>query len=100
MIIRSGGHLNIKMSSYQYRDPHTSKDGLYIDTGSWYWWDIISILNQGPETAPLKYIPKIKHMGHILLCLGPIDFYPYPSGLLHSHCGNIKIALYQWQNLE
>ena len=48
-----GGRLNIKMSSYQYRDPHvkgktvwrpsylkhgnahTWKDGLYIETGSW-----------------------------------------------------------------
>ena len=48
-----GGHLNIKMSSYQYRDPMLKirrscdrlifnmgipipgKDGLYIETGSW-----------------------------------------------------------------
>ena len=43
-----GGHLNIKMSSYQYRDLHAKddrlifnmwipvswKDGLYIETGS------------------------------------------------------------------
>ena len=42
-----GGRLNIKMSSYQYRDPHVKdetgipipgKDGLYIETGPRYLW--------------------------------------------------------------
>ena len=44
-----GSHLNIKMSSYQYKDPHVKdnlifnmeipipgKDGLYIETGPLY----------------------------------------------------------------
>ena len=57
-ITESGGRLNIKMLSYQYRDPHVEdktvsrpsydrlifnmsnpipgKDGLYIATGPWY----------------------------------------------------------------
>ena len=57
----SGGRLNIKMSSYQYKDPHVKdktvsqpsffnmgipipgKDGLYIKTGLWLPWQPLTI---------------------------------------------------------
>ena len=51
-----GGRLNIKMASYQYRDSHVKdktgihipgKDGLYIETGPWFFVAISSIWDSG-----------------------------------------------------
>ena len=43
----------------------------------------------------LQYIPWNMHMVFALLCF-VVDIhwliFPYPSGLLHWHCGNLKIA--------
>ena len=43
----------------------------------------------------LQYIPRNMHMVFALLCFVVVIhwlIYPYPSGLLHWHCGNLTIA--------
>ena len=43
----------------------------------------------------LQYIPRNMHMGFALLCFVVVIhwlIFPYPSGLLHWHCGNLMIA--------
>ena len=43
----------------------------------------------------LQYIPKNMNTGFALLCFVVVIhwlFFPYPSGLLHWHCGNLTIA--------
>ena len=46
-------------------------------------------------TTPLQYIPRNMHTVFALLCFVVVIhllFLPYPSGLLHWHCGNLTIA--------
>ena len=56
------------------------------------WWKVIHFcvtLNQ------LQYIPRNMHTALALLCFVVVMYwliYPYPSGLLHWHCGNLTIA--------
>ena len=44
----------------------------------------------------VQYIPQNMHIVGVLLCImlwfGIGWFYPYPSGLLHWHCGSLMIA--------
>ena len=44
----------------------------------------------------IQYIPRNMHTVFALLCFVVVIhwlfFYPYPSGLLHWHCGNLTIA--------
>ena len=43
----------------------------------------------------LQYIPRNMHTGTVLLCFVVVIhwlIFPYPSGLLHWHCGNLTIA--------
>ena len=43
----------------------------------------------------VQYIPRNMHTVFALLCFVVIKhwlIFPYPSGLLHWHCGNLKIA--------
>ena len=43
----------------------------------------------------LQYIPKNMHTAFALLCFVVVIhwlIFPYPSGLLHWHCGNLTIA--------
>ena len=43
----------------------------------------------------LQYIPRNMHTGFALLCFVMVIhwlIFPYPSGLLHWHCGNLAIA--------
>ena len=45
--------------------------------------------------SPVQYIPRNMHTVFALLCFGVVIhwlIFPYPSGLLHWHCGNLKIA--------
>ena len=45
--------------------------------------------------SPLQYIPRNMHTVFALLCFVVIIhwlIFPYPSGLLHWHCGNLTIA--------
>ena len=44
---------------------------------------------------PLQYIPRNMHTVFALLCFVAVIhwlIFPYPSGLLHWHCGNLTIA--------
>ena len=48
-----------------------------------------------PTTAHIQYIPRNMHTVFALLCFVVVIhwlIFPYPSGLLHLHCGNLKIA--------
>ena len=43
----------------------------------------------------IQYIPRNMHMVFVLLCFVMVIhrlIFPYPSGLLHWHCGNLMIA--------
>ena len=47
------------------------------------------------QTPQLQYIPRNMHMVFALLCFVVVIhwlIFPYPSGLLHWHCGNLTIA--------
>ena len=48
-----------------------------------------------PWPAVLQYIPRNMHTVFALLCFVVVIqwlIFPYPSGLLHWHCGNLTIA--------
>ena len=48
-----------------------------------------------PQSSNLQYIPRNMHMVFALLCFVVVIHwlnFPYPSGLLHWHCGNLTIA--------
>ena len=45
--------------------------------------------------CPIQYIPRNMHTVFALLCFVVVIhwlIFPYPSGLLHWHCGNLTIA--------
>ena len=49
----------------------------------------------GPAIEGLQYIPRNMHTAFALLCFVVVIhwlIFPYPSGLLHWHCGNLTIA--------
>ena len=51
--------------------------------------------NQWGDDSYLQYIPRNMHMVFALLCFVVVIhwlIFPYPSGLLHWHCGNLTIA--------
>ena len=53
-----------------------------------FWWITSSI-------GSVQYIPRNMHMVFALLCFVVVIhwlIFPYPSGLLHWHCGNLTIA--------
>ena len=48
-----------------------------------------------PILCGLQYIPRNMHTVFVLLCFVVVihwQIFPYPSGLLHWHCGNLTIA--------
>ena len=48
-----------------------------------------------PFSLDLQYIPRNMHTVFALLCFVVVIhwlIFPYPSGLLHWHCGNLTIA--------
>ena len=47
------------------------------------------------QVSNIQYIPRNMHTGFALLCFVVVIhwlIFPYPSGLLHWHCGNLTIA--------
>ena len=55
-------------------------------------WNIMMLLNSG---VYVQYIPRNMHTVFALLCFVVVKhwlIFPYPSGLLHWHCGNLTIA--------
>ena len=65
-------------------------------------WDLISIKQRSntavrtvTENNNIQYIPRNMHTVFALLCFVVVIhwlIFPYPSGLLHWHCGNLTIA--------
>ena len=55
----------------------------------------LTVLAQHHTAAKLQYIPRNMHTVFALLCFVVVIhwlIFPYPSGLLHWHCGNLTIA--------
>ena len=58
---------------------------------SWY----IPCITWQASVADVQYIPRNMHTVSALLCFVVVIhwlIFPYPSGLLHWHCGNLTIA--------
>ena len=63
------------------------------------WWfeacDINAIYPEIVTGCAIQYIPRNMHTVFALLCFVVVThwlIFPYPSGLLHWHCGNLTIA--------
>ena len=57
--------------------------------------DLINVFVQSSMYQNLQYIPRNMHTVFALLCFVVFIHWlisPYPSGLLHWHCGNLTIA--------
>ena len=57
----------------------------------WILWSV----GVASQVAQLQYIPRNMHTVFALLCFVMVIhwlIFPYPSGLLHWHCGNLTIA--------
>ena len=55
----------------------------------------VQIFKPEVSTNDLQYIPRNMHTVFALLCFVVVIhwlIFPYPSGLLHWHCGNLTIA--------
>ena len=53
------------------------------------------LLNTPASAVWIQYIPRNMHTVFALLCFVVVIYwliFPYPSGLLHWHCGNLTIA--------
>ena len=60
-----------------------------------YWFTTSSLKDLRPVVACLQYIPRNMHTVSALLGFVVVIhwlIFPYPSGLLHWHCGNLTIA--------
>ena len=61
-------------------------------------YDYVSLPNDKAIASPklhIQYIPRNMHTVFALLCFVVVIhwlIFPYPSGLLHWHCGNLTIA--------
>ena len=58
-------------------------------------WNVKGLLRYGQHTFQVQYIPRNMHTVFALLCFVVVIhwlIFPYPSGLLHWHCGNLTIA--------
>ena len=63
-----------------------------IMCGVWRLWFMVT---PSQPWANLQYIPRYMHTVFALLCFVVVIhwlIFPYPSGLLHWHCGNLTIA--------
>ena len=67
--------------------------GTTFEIGGFTWyWSRVKTLDTCEE---LQYIPRNMHTVFALLCFVVVIhwlIFPYPSGLLHWHCGNLTIA--------
>ena len=72
---------------------------IYVTTCTFHYYDV-AYLNQIHTLnkdiwRDLQYIPRNMHTVFALLCFVVVIYwliFPYPSGLLHWHCGNLTIA--------
>ena len=62
------------------------------------WWKVIALAHTcvlAHGFIEIQYIPRNMHTVFALLCFVVVIhwlIFPYPSGLLHWHCGNLAIA--------
>ena len=62
---------------------------------NYYFWWSTWLLRGVFKSKGLQYIPRNMHTVFVLLCFVVVIhwlIFPYPSGLLHWHCGNLTIA--------
>ena len=86
--------LEVLKGGFQYTSSHP------VNTDAIWGWDSIgsSYLQQVKAIgfqSYLQYIPRNMHTVFALLCFVVVIhwlIFPYPSGLLHWHCGNLTIA--------
>ena len=81
---------NRKINTFGYRQLETKNKywGCHLN---WYQQDTIHFFSQFDK----QYIPRNMHTVVALLCFVVVIhwlIFPYPSGLLHWHCGNLTIA--------
>ena len=79
----------IEITSYCLGIGHDMRSYVF----SYIWGDIIS--NMYVCVFLVQYIPRNMHTVFALLCFVVVihwPIFPYPSGLLHWHCGNLTIA--------
>ena len=71
---------------------------LWRHANAGYWYCHVTFVHWSCTrklTQRLQYIPRNMHMVFALLCFVVVVhwlIFPYPSGLLHWHCGNLTIA--------
>ena len=59
------------------------------------WICSLTLIGIKLQSNTIQYIPRIMHTAFALLCFVVVIHwlvFPYPSGLLHWHCGNLTIA--------
>ena len=64
--------------------------GIYVIS-----WAVINMIFNFHYRNTIQYIPRNMHTVFALLCFVVVIhwlIFPYPSGLLHWHCGNLTIA--------
>ena len=69
--------------------------GWVVVVGWWWWWWGGVARCRMDITLNIQYIPRNMHTAFALLCFVVVIHWlicPYPSGLLHWHCGNLTIA--------
>ena len=67
----------------------------FVELSSDIWYIFWNHLGTAVAPAMLQYIPGNMHTVFALLCFVVVIhwvIFPYPSGLLHWHCGNLTIA--------
>ena len=61
----------------------------------WVSLDVTALVHSTDYLFDVQYIPRNMHTVFALLCFVVVIhwlIFPYPSGLLHWHCGNLTIA--------
>ena len=103
-MINNGGADYHETYSWKQPDPHTFafdhvRDGLNYIVGQYHgcWchgsWRLQIITSH--DIDYIQYIPRNMHTVFALLCFVVVIhwlIFPYPSGLLNWHCGNLTIA--------
>ena len=84
--------LHTVLAPFAFESRHMRYMGIQINGNSIFTWKDYT---EQQETDQLQYIPRYMHTVFALLCFVVVIhwlIFPYPSGLLHWHCGNLTIA--------
>ena len=86
----SGKYLMIQQSTSGFQIIEDMEDFKVIKI-----WGAYCVCWEKKVACHLQYIPRNMHTVFALLCFAVVIhwlIFPYPSGLLHWHCGNLTIA--------